>query len=287
MESVLKSLPLGKAVGPDGINNRILRELAHELSNPLCSLINQSLRIGIFPDSWKDAHVCPIFKAGDSASVSNYRHISLFSCLEKVSERAVFKHLYNHFYDNNILRPLQSGFIPGDSTTNQLTFLCNTFCQALDSGKEVRVVFCDVSKAFDRVWHTGLLCKLKAAGVSGSLLPWLGSYRSNRRQRVTLPGTQSNWNYIDAGVPQGSILGPLLFLLYINDIVKDSKSNIRLFADDTSLFSVVENPLSAAEILNSDLEKITKWAKDWLVTFNPIKTEAMLLSRKLLQSANH
>ena len=228
-------------------------------------------------------HVCPIFKGGDSASVSNYRPIPLLSCLDKVSERAVFKHLYNHFHDNNILTPLQSGFIPGDSTTNQLTFLCNTFCQALDSGKEVRIVFCDVSKAFDRVWHTGLLCKLKAAGVSGSLLSWLGSYLSNRRQRVTLPGTQSNWNYIHAGVPQGSILGPLLFLLYINDIVKDIKSNIRLFADDTSLFLVVENPLSAAEILNSDLEKITKWAKDWLVTFNPIKTEAMLLSRKLLQ----
>ena len=97
--------------------------------------------------------------------------------------------------------------------------------------------------------------------MSGSLLSWLGSYLSNRRQRVTLPGTQSNWNYIHAGVPQGSILGPLLFLLYINDIVKDIKSNIRLFADDTSLFLVVENPLSAAEILNSDLEKITKWEK--------------------------
>ena len=239
MEYVLKSLPLGKAVGPDGINNRILRGLAHKLSNPFCSLINQSLRIGIFPDSWKDAHVCPIFKGGDSASVSNYRPISLLSCLDKVSERAVFKHLYNHFHDNNILTPLQSGFIPGDSTTNQLTFLYNTFCQALDSGKEVRVVFCDVSKAFDRVWHKGLLCKLKAAGVSGSLLSWLGSYLSNRKQRVTLPGTQSNWNYIQAGVSQGSILGPLLFLLYINDIVKDIKSNIRLFADDTSLFLVV------------------------------------------------
>ena len=94
MESVLKSLPLGKAVGPDRINNRILRGLAHELSNPLCSLINQSLRIGIYPDSWKDTHICPIFKGGDSASVSNYKPISLLSCLDKVSERAVFKHLY-------------------------------------------------------------------------------------------------------------------------------------------------------------------------------------------------
>ena len=178
--------------------------------------------------------------------------------------------LFSYFF---FLTPLQSGFIPEDSTTNQLTFLYNTFCQALDSGKEIRVVFCDISKAFDRVWHKGLLGKLRAASISGSLLSWFESYLSERRQRVILPGTQSDWNYIYAGVPQGSILGPLLFLLYINDIVKGIQSNIRLFADDTSLFIVVENPDTAAQTLNSDLEKITKWAKDWLGSFNLIKTD--------------
>ena len=284
VESVLKSLPLGKAVGSDDVNIRILREIAHELSYPLCFLINQSLRLGIYPDTWKDALVCPIFKGGDPASVTNYRPISLLSCLEKVPEHIIFNHLYNHLHDNGVLTPLQSGFIPGDSTTNQLTFLYNTFCQALDSGKEIRVVFCDVSKAFDRVWNKGLLCKLRAAGISGSLLSWFESYLSERRQRVILPGTQSDWNYIHAGVPQGSILGPLLFLLYINDIVKDIQSNIRHFADDTSLFIAVENPDTAA--LNSDLEKITKWANDWLVSFNPIKTETLLISRKLTQPAH-
>ena len=210
------------------------------------------------------------------------RPFSLLSCLEKVPERVVFKHLYNHFRDNGILSLLQSGFIPGDSTTNQLTFLYNTFCQALDSGKEVRVVFCDVSKAFDRVWHKGL-CKLRAAGISGSLLSWFSSYLSERRQRVILPGTHSDWKYIYARVPQGSILGPLLFLLYINDIVNDIGSNIRLFADDTSLFLVVENPDTAAETLNSDLEKITQWANTWLVKFNPAKTESLLISRKVIK----
>ena len=227
------------------------------MSFQICSLLNQSLSLGIFPDIWKDALVCPIPKGGNAASVSNYRPLSLLSCLEKVPECVVFKHLYNHFRDNGILSPLQSGFIPGDLTTNQLTFLYNTFCQALDSGKEVHVVFCDVSKAFDRVWHKGLLCKLRAAGISGSLLSWFISYLSERRQRVILPGTHSDWNCIYAGVQQGSILGPLLFLLYINDIVNDIGSNIRLFADDTSLFLVVENPDTAAETLNSDLEKIT------------------------------
>ena len=262
VESVLKTLPLGKAVGSEDINNRTLKELAHEMSYPICSLLNHSLRLGIFPDIWKDALVCPIPKGGNAASVSNYRPISLLSCLEKVPERVIFKHLYNHFRDNDILSPLQSGFIPGDSTTNQLTFLYNTFCKALDSGKEVRVVFCDVSKAFDRVWHKGLLCKLRAAGITGSLLSWFSSYLSERRQRVILPGTQCDWNYIHAGVPHGSILGPLLFLLYINDIVNDIGSNIRLFADDTSLFLVVDNPNTAAETLNTDLEKNNRMGKN-------------------------
>ena len=180
-----------------------------------------------------------------------------------------------------MLSSFQSGFIPGDSTVNQLAFLYHIFCEALDSGKEVRAVFCDISKAFDRVWHAGLLYKLEAAGVTGEVLNWFKSYLSDRRQRVVLPGVSSDWNYIRAGVPQGSILGPLLFLLFINDIVNDIGSNIRLFADDTSLFIIVDNAPDAAARLNSDLDKITRWAAMWLVTFNPSKTEALLLSRKL------
>ena len=135
---------LGKAVGPDGINSRILWECSRELSHPLCFLVNHSLSLGIFPETWKDAMVCAIYKKVDMSSVSDYRPISLLSCLEKVTE-------CNHLHKNSIFTPLQSGFIPGDSTTNQLTYLCNTFSHALDSGKEIRVVFCDISKAFDRV----------------------------------------------------------------------------------------------------------------------------------------
>ena len=127
-----------------------------------------------------------------------------------------------------MLSSLQSGFIPGDSTVNQLAYLYHMFTEALDAGKEVRTVFCDISKAFDRVWHEGLIYKLKAAGVSGDVLRWFQSYLLGRRQRVVLPGSFSEWVYIKAGVPQGSILGPLLFLLYTNDIVKNNGSNIRL-----------------------------------------------------------
>ena len=137
VESTMKCLPPGKAVGPDGINNQILQEGSRELSHPLCFLFNHSLSLGIFPEIWKDAIVCAIYKNGAMSSVSNYRPISLLSCLEKVAERAVFKHLYNHLHENSILIPLQSGFIPGDSPTNQLTYLYDTFSHALDSGKEI------------------------------------------------------------------------------------------------------------------------------------------------------
>ena len=225
---ILKSLPVGKATGPDGLSNRILSVLADELSIPVCALFNQSLQHGTVPDCFKETHVCPILKGGDPAVPSNYRPISLLSNLDKALERLVFKYLYNHLLDNNILTSFQSGFRPGDSTVNQLTYLYDTFCHALDSGKEIRVVFCDISKAFDRVWHSGLIHRLKAAGVTGNLLQWFTSYLENRKQRVVLSGVKSVWNYIKASVPQGSILGPLSFLLYINDIVTEIRSNIRL-----------------------------------------------------------
>ena len=281
VESILKSLPVAKASGPDGLSNRVLRELSKELSVPFCSLFNQSLRVGTVPSSYKEANVCPVPKAGDLSQVSNYRPISLLNSENKVLERLVFKYLFNHLRDNNLLSSLQSGFLPGDSTVNQLTFLYNTFCQALDSGKEVRAVFCDISKAFDRVWHAGLLAKLHAAGVTGNVHAWFADYLSNRKQRVVLPGAVSNWASIHAGVPQESILGPLLFLLYINDIVHDIGSNIRLFADDTSLFIIVDDPVTAAGCINTDLVRISRWASTWLVTFNPSKTETLLISRKL------
>ena len=137
--------------------------------------------------------------------------------------------------------------------------------------KEIRLVFCDISKAFDMVWHKGLIFKLKSIGVSGDMLQWFTYYVSNRRQRVCIRGCISPWLKIVAGVPQGSILGPTLFLIYINDISNGIKINIRLFADDTFLFKIVECPITAALELNLDLKFLYTWASRWLVKFNPLK----------------
>ena len=152
-------------------------------------MLNFSLQSGQVPSTWKEANVSPVHKKDDPSIISNYRPISLLNTVGKVMEKIVHKHVFNFCRDNSILTALQSGFVPGDSTVNQLIDLYNTFCKALDEGKEVRAVFCDISKAFDRVWHRGLLYKLRRIGISGSLLSWFVNYLKGRRQRVVLPLT--------------------------------------------------------------------------------------------------
>ena len=236
VEAFLNSLSVGKAAGPDGINNRLLKQLSKPLSNPLSDLFNSSLEHGKVPTTWKEANITPIFKKNDPSEISNYRPILLLNTIGKVMEKIVHKHVFNFFKDNNVITTLQSGFVPGDSTTNQLLDIYNMFCKALDDGKEVRAVFCDVSKAFDRVWHKGLLFKLNSVGINGTLLQWVTDYLKDRKQRVVLPRVSSDRCFIKAGVPQGSILGPLLFLVFINDIIEEINSSFMLFADDTSLY---------------------------------------------------
>lgn len=281
VKDVLLNLNINKACGPDLLSPRLLKEGADILAEPLAFVFNQSLRQCYFPGLWKEANVSPIHKKDDKSLPTNYRPISLLSQMGKTMERCVHKRLYNYVMEYDQITPLQSGFRHGDSTNFQLLHTYHTFCKAVDSGKEVRAVFCDISKAFDRVWHKGLLHKLSGIGCSDHICKWFSSYLSGRRQRVVINGETSDWASIYAGVPQGSILGPLLFLIYINDIVKHIGSSIRLFADDTSLYIVVESPDTAAGVINADLSTISKWAEDWLVKFNAEKTISVLISRKL------
>ena len=174
----------------------------------------------------------------------------------------------------------QSGFRPGVPTVNQLLYFVHQIYCAFEAGKEVRTVFLDISKAFDRVWHAGLLKKLEALGLRNPLLQWFESYLENRLQRVVIEGHTSDWERVSSGVPQGSVLGPLLFLIYINDITDDLETCPFIFADDMLLLEVVDNPISSAEVLNHDLNKISEWSDKWLVTMNPSKTCSMTFSIK-------
>ena len=196
------------------------------------------------------ANVVPILKKDNRQSKENYCPISLLPSLSKICEKIVFVRLYNFLLEINFLNLFQSGFRPGDSTVNQLIFIVHKIHEAFELGKEVRMVFLDISKAFDKVWHKGLLFKLERLGVRDPLLKWIKSYLTERKQCVLIDGQSSDWKEIDSGVPQGSVLGPLLFLIYINDITRDLQSNNFLYADDTSLLEIVDDPCLTADRLN-------------------------------------
>ena len=226
-----------------------------------------------------------IIKKNEKNIKSNYRPISLLPIFWKVLEKLIYDSLYSHLVSCDLLNPNQSGFRPGDSTVNQLISITHTIFKAFDCNPplDVRSVYLDISKAFDRVWHDGLIFKLKRCGVAGQLLSLIESFLDDRKQRTVLNGRCSNWGDILAGVPQGSTLGPLFFLVYINDLTTDLKCNVKLFADDTSLFTVVQGPNAAALDMNHDLELISRWAHDWRMSFNPDPQKQavkLLLSKK-------
>ena len=281
ISDLLKSLDVSKATGPDQVSQVMLKKAGDVIAPHLTKLFNLSLEKGIFPSSWKKANVTPIHKKNDNAIVDNYRPVSLLSCVGKLFERAVFKYVFNFLRDTNAISLKQSGFIPGDSTTYQLAHLYHIFCRAINDHKTVRIAFCDISKAFDRVWHTGLIAKLSRVGIGGDLLKWFKNYLTNREQRVVINGQTSEWLPIKAGVPQGSVLGPLLFLVFINDLTFHVQSTeVRLFADDTILYVIADDPADSVENLNRDLQNIKTWADQWLVKFSPSKTKSLTLRKK-------
>ena len=229
---------------------------------------------------WKHANIIPIFKKGDKSNPTNYRPISLLSCVGKIFERVMFKHFYNYLHSNNLLYNMQSGFIPGHSTTTQLIEIYHNICLALDNREFACFTFCDISKAFDRVWIQGLIHKLKAYGFAGNILHWISDYLTNRTHQTVLNQCKSVVGKPSAGVPQGSVLGPLLFLVFINDLPDGLLGLSRLFADDTSISHQSDSVLDIVRDTNIDMENISKWSKDWLVEFNPSKTKILLFGNR-------
>ena len=255
------------------------------LLKPLIILFENSIKSSCYPDIWKKSNVIPAHKKNDKRLVNNYRPISLLPIFGKIFEKITFNRIYNFLLKEELLNPNQFGFRPSDSCINQLLAITHEIFEAFDCNPtlEVRSVFLDISKAFDKVWHEGLLYKLRSMGISGDLYKLLENYLSGRLQRVVLNGQTSSWRPVLAGVPQGSILGPLLCLIYINDLPNELKSNAKLFADDTSLFTIVKDENESANILNNDLSLISKWAFNWKMLFNPDPSkpaQEVLFSRK-------
>ena len=285
---IIRALNPNKAHGWDEISVRMIKLSDAALVPPLKIIFTNCLRRVIFPQIWKHANVVPVHKKNEKNVKANYRPISLLPVFGKILGKLIYDSLYSHLVSCELLNPNQSGFRPGDSTVNQMISITHTIFEAFDCNPplDVRSVYLDISKAFDRVWHDGLVYKLKRCGVSGQLLFIIQSFLKDRKQRTVLNGHCSTWGDVSAGVPQGSILGPLFFLVYINDLTNDLKCNVKLFADDTSLFTVVHDTIAAADDMNHDLELIRHWAHDWRMSFNPDPQKQaveLILSKKRIE----
>ena len=279
---VIRKLQMDKAPGPDDISNRLLKLTGRSLAPSLTMLLNKMLQTSSFPRIWKQANVTPIYKKGDAQDKKNYRPVSLLSSVGKIFERLIFNKIYTVLESRGLLTWRNSGYRKKDSTANQLIYIVNNIYKSLDNQEECAMVFLDQSKAFDRIYHEGLKVKLKSMGINGPLFDLICNYLDERKLRVAVDGSKSRWFKTTAGVPQGSILGPLLFLIYINDIVEDLECEIYLYADDavlTTSFNMNDTEQSF-ERLNRDLEKLSTWAETWFMSFNPTKTKYMVVSNK-------
>ena len=269
--NILLQLNVKKAPGPDGIPNSLLKVSAPAISVSLAALFNNSLSSGQLPSAWKSGIVKPIHKRGSRNLPDHYRPITLLSNVSKVLEKIVNRHLYDHLISNKLLSSFQSGFRKGDSPSYQLFRLTHDLMSAIDDGKSAGGIFFDVRKAFDSVWHKCLLDKLALAGVSDCVYSWLRDYLTTRQQRVQVGYQFSQSLSPLAGVPQGSVLGPTLFLLYIDSVTSASPSPTNCFADDTSTIVVSSSPALVEEQLQAAADAIHLWASAHKLSIHPEK----------------
>ena len=257
---VLCKIDPSKGCGPDNIPGRLLKEGALALFEPLSRLFNLSLKTGVLPKDWTRAHVTPVFKKGSKHIPSNYRPISLTCLVVKVMERCVHKNITAFLNDYDKLKTTQHGFRLNHSCQTKFLETLYQWAGSVDNRKSTDAIFLDFSKAFDSVPHQRLLMKLNHIGIRGPLLQWIESFLSGREQRVVIEDHSSKWSHVTSGVPQGSILGPLLFLIYINDIGDNLTSPTRLFADDCVLYREITNP-SDHITLQQDLDLVLRWSQ--------------------------
>ena len=269
------------APGYDELTTDIISLSLPCIKNPLLHIMNQSLLQGVFPNELKVANVIPLYKADDPMKFNNYRPVSLLSILSKIFEKAMYNRLTDFLETQKLLMEKQFGFRKDHSTYMALMLLVDNLIKSLENGEYVLGVFLDFSKAFDTVDHAILLSKLYHYGIRGPALTWFQSYLSGRQQFVTYNGVQSSMKVVKCGVPQGSILGPILFLVYINDLANICRNTLPfLFADDTNLFISGSNLPQIEEMLNQELQEISLWLKVNKLSLNIKKTHYMLFTNK-------
>ena len=281
IEHIVKNLKI-TTTPVNSIPVKIFKMLKHVLVDPLITVIGNSFRKGIFPENFKVARVTPIHKNGDFASANNFRPISSLPFLSKIYEKIFALRLMNFFDKYNVISAKQFGFQSGISTCDALINLTEEIYKALDEKKPYIAAMLDIKKAFDCVDHSILLRKLESYGVRGLPLNWLRSYLGDRKCYIEINGISSSKNVFNIGVPQGSILGPALFLVHINQLpLVSNKLNCQMFADDTIVSYSGSDIVEVTSTVTSELNKIADWMNDNKLTINPCKTEVLLVSNRI------
>ena len=279
VEKLLANTNPTKATGPDGIPPHVLKELSHELAPILTVIFQKSLNTGIVPSEWKEAIVSPIYKKGEQYNPANYRPVSLTSVPCKILEHIIVSHIMDFLENNNILVTSQHGFRKQRSCETQLLEFISELVTSLDQKQQTDVVVMDFAKAFDKVNHSLLVHKLRHYGIRNSINCWIADFLEGRSQCVVVEGSKSSNIPVKSGVPQGSVLGPCLFLIYINDLADCVSSTARLFADDTLLHRLVAAARDH-ETLQDDLQRLEQWEEKWDMAFHPDKCSVLSISRK-------
>ena len=292
LERIIDHFKSKTSTGHDGLSMKLMKDLKHVLIEPLTIIINQMLNTGIFPDKLKIGRIIPLYKKGDDNLFENYRPISLLPAISKIFEKVIFIQLHTYCKDNNILYQSQYGFREDHSTELAALEVIDRIIQSMDNDDIPLNVYLDLSKAFDTLDHSILLEKLQYYGITGTSLKLFHSYLSNRKQFVDFDGTRSRTLDIETGVPQGSVLGPLLFIIYVNDISEASALFKAInYADDTtlsstlSIFNIKHKTNYSSDNINLELEKINDWLKLNKLSLNIEKTKFMVFhtpQRKLV-----
>lgn len=281
---IINRMDTSKACGSDNIPAKLIKLMAAYIAEPLSDLFNKSIREGKYPTQWKLATVKPVYKGrGSPSEPESHRPISLLPCLSKIFEKLIFAQIYDHIHSNTLITEKQSGYRPGHNTELQLAYLCDRLYKSTDSGDDYTVIYLDISRYFEKIWHKGLLAKCDTEfGIRGKHLAWIKSYLSDRKQAVQVGQDVSAQLSLSAGVPQGSVLGPLLAIMYLNGLSGLTHNEMLFFADDSSLHARhnTDNVHHIQRSLQNDLDRIKSYGDNWIIKFNASKTTQQTFSNK-------